>query len=203
MNKAASISSLLLLWVLAAGCQSQGTQAQIHLRVFEVPTHVLQQHASDQNSRKLWNSAYSVSVVSPNELQAMLRSTGATQHLLAERTRVINDWPAIPDTWVYSPNYAGMAQGDICAGDGVGSVGVREHFGNLEVRLDYLVSHRGTQGERLIESKLFYDRAYPEGQVLLFHTAADGSAESPQQHIIAFEITRENQTPGPEVLAYR
>jgi hypothetical protein len=151
----------------------------------------------------LWNSIYSVSVVTPDELEALLRSTGATPRLLAERTRVISDWPAIPDTWVYTPNYAGMGQDSICTGTGVGSLGVREHFGNLEVRLDYMVDHRGPRGEKLIESKLFYDHDYPEGQVLLFHTAADDSGGGSQQHIIAFEITRDHPGPGPEILAYR
>ena len=38
----------------------------------------------------------------------MLRATGTNQRLLTERTRVINDWPAVADTWVYAPGYAGM-----------------------------------------------------------------------------------------------
>ena len=213
MNKAASTSSLLLLWVLAAGCQSQATQARVHLRVFEVPAEVLRFHTSDQNPHKLSDSAYSVSVVTCDALDVMLRFNGAPRRLLAERTRVINDWPAMADTWVYSPSYAGMGADSICTGGGVGSVGVRERGRNLEVRLDYLVNHRGPQGQRLIESKLFYEHDYPEGRVLLFHSPASAPDGSARQHIIAFEITRADPAPvygtpnsmrqPPDVLAYR
>jgi hypothetical protein len=215
MNKAAPTISLLLLWVLAAGCESQGTKARVHLRVFEVSTQALRLHTAGQNSRKLSDSAYSVSVVTPNELNAMLRSGGAKQRLLTERTRVINDWPAIADTWVYSPSYAGMEQDSICSGGGggVGSVGVRERGRNLEVRLDYIVNHTGPHGQRLVESKIFYEHSYPEGQVLLFHTPSSTSGGNPRLHVIAFEVTRENQRPAngtlfsgtrpSDVLAYR
>ena len=213
MKKAASTSSLLLLWVLATGCQSQSTQARVHLRVFEVPTQALQLHVSERNPHKLSDSAYYVSVVTPSDLDILLQSSGSKQPLLTERTRVINGWPAIADTWVYSPSYAGMGQDSICTGGGVGSLGVRQHGGNLEVRLDYMVDHRGPQGQKLIESKLFYDHDYPKGRVLLFHTPAHEPDGSSRQHIIAFEITRENERSTfeaakprhqpPEILAYR
>ncbi|MCX5646468.1 MAG: hypothetical protein NTZ17_17575 [Phycisphaerae bacterium] len=215
MNKAASMVSLVLVGVLAAGCQSQGTVAQVHLRVFEVPAHVLRLHAADQKPHKLSNSAYVLSVVTPNDLDAMLRANGANQGLLTERTRVIRDWPAVADTWVYSPDYAGMAQNSICrgGGGGVGSLGVRERGRNLEVRLDYMVSHNSSQGQRLIDSQIFYEHSYPEGQVLLFHTPSNEGGGSSQQHVIAFEITRDDRMSAfgapnsrrqtPEVLAYR
>jgi hypothetical protein len=201
MKKAASLSSLLLLWVLAAGCQSQATQARVHLRVFEVPTQILQSYTANQSPHKLSDSVYSVSVVTPKNLDAMLRSNGAPQRLLAERSRVIKDWPAVTDTWVYTPGYVGMGQDTICTGGGVGSLGVREHGSNLEVRFDYLVNHRGPQGQRLVESKLYYDHDYPEGQILLFHAPARTPEGNTQQHVIAFEITRTGQP--PQVLAYR
>lgn len=205
MNKAASTVSLVLLWVLAAGCESQGTKARVHLRVFEVPTQVLRLHMPDRSPRKLSDSAYFVSVVTPSDLDAMLRSQGANPRLLAESTRVINDWPAVPDTWVYAPAYAGMRLDTICAGGGVGYLGVRERGGHLDVHLDYMVDHRGPQGQKLVDSKIFYEYRYPEGQVLLFHTPASGSEGAPQQHVIAFEVTRENATnqQPPDVLAYR
>jgi hypothetical protein len=181
--------------------------------VFEVTTQVLRLHTSDQSPHKLSDSAYSVSVVTPNDLDAMLKSGGAKQRLLTERTRVINDWPAIADTWVYSPSYAGMAQNSICSGGGVGSLGVRGRGRNLEVRLDYMVNHSGPQGQKLIESKIFYDHSYAEGQVLLFHTPANASDGGSRRHVIAFEITREDRMSAhgapdagrqpPEVLAYR
>jgi hypothetical protein len=192
MNKAASTVSLVLLWVLAAGCESQATQARVHLRVFEVPTQVLRLHMSDHNPQKLSDSAYYVSVVTPRDLDAMLQSPGAGPRLLAESTRVINDWPAVADTWVYSPSYAGMRLDTICNGGGVGYLGVREQFGRLELRLDYMVNHRGPQGQSLVESKIFYEYRFPEGQVLLFHAPANAPNETPQQHVIAFEVTREN-----------
>jgi hypothetical protein len=213
MNKAALMISLPLLWVFATGCESQGTQARVHLRVFEVPTEVLRLHTPDQNPRKLSDSAYSVSVVTPNDLNAMLRSGGPTQRLLTERTRIINDWPALTDTWVYSPTYAGMGQDSTCTGGGVGCLGVRGRGRDLEVRLDYIVSHSGPQGERLIDSQIFYDHSYREGQVLLFHAPSSESDGGSLCHIIAFEITRDDDTSAfgtaefgrqtPDILAYR
>ncbi len=207
MNKAAPTISLALLWVLAGGCESQPTKARVHLRVFEVPTQVLRLHMSDQNSRKLSDSAYYVSVVSPGDLEAMLRSPGVNPRLLADSTRIINDWPAVADTWVDSPTYAGVRLDSICTGGGVGYVGVRDQGGHLEVHLDYLVDHRGPQGQKLIESKIFYEYQYPEGQILLFHTPARASGEGQQEHAIAFEVTREDAAPSqgqtPDVLAYR
>ena len=213
MKKAATVMSLLSLWVLAAGCESQATKARVHLRVFEVPTQVLRLHMSDQAPRKLSDSAYFVSVVTTNDLNAILRAPGAAPRLLTESTRIINDWPEVADTWVYSPAYAGMRLDTICSGGGVGYLGVREQFGQLQVHLDYMVNHRGPRGEKLVESKIFYEQSYPEGQVLLFHAPASTAAGAPQQHVIAFEVTRENATPldgtpagnrpPPDVLAYR
>jgi hypothetical protein len=55
-----------------------------------------------------------------------------------------------------------------------------------------MVNHRGPQGQNLIESKIFYEYRFPEGQVLLFHGPANAPDEAPQQHVIAFEVTREN-----------
>jgi hypothetical protein len=213
MKKVASIVFLVLLWVLAAGCESQGTTARVHLRVFEVPTQVLRLHLSDRNPRKLSDSAYYVSVVTPRDLDAMLRSPGTGPRLLAESTRVVNDWPAVADTWVYAPSYAGMRLDTICNGGGVGYLGVREQFGHLEVHLDYMVNHRGPLGQKLVESKIFYEYRFPEGQVLLFHAPANVPDEAPQQHVIAFEITREDTKPltgtpastlePSEILGYR
>ena len=195
MKKVAAVMSLLSLWVLATGCESQGTQARVHLRVFEVPTQVLRLHLSERSPRKLSDSAYFVSVVTPNDLDAMLRSPGANPRLLTESTRVINDWPAVADTWVYSPVYPGMRLDTICTGGGAGYLGVREQSGHLQVHLDYMVNHRGPQGQKLVESKIFYEYRFPEGQVLLFHTSANAANEAPQQHVIAFEVTRENPAP--------
>jgi hypothetical protein len=195
MKKAAAIMSLLSLWVLAAGCESQATKARVHLRVFEVPTQVLRLHMSDQNPRKLSDSAYFVSVVTTNDLNAILRSPGSAPRLLTESTRIINDWPAVADTWVYSPVYPGMRLDTICTGGGVGYLGVREQFGQLQVHLDYMVNHRGPRGEKLVESQIFYEHNYPEGQVLLFHAPASAADGAPQQHVIAFEVTRENAAP--------
>ncbi len=192
MNKAVAVMSLLSLWVLAAGCGSQSTKARVHLRVFEVPTQVLRLHTGDEKPYKVADSKYALSIVNPNDLNAMLRSPASNSHLLAENTRVIDYWPAVTDTWVYSPSYAGGGPEGFYTGGGVGSLGVREWAGHLEVRLDYLVDHRGPQGQKLIESKLFYEHRYPEGQVLLFHApsrAPDGIA---RQHVIAFEVTRDN-----------
>lgn len=213
MKKPAPIVSLVLLWVLAAGCGSQATKARVHLRVFEVPTQILRLHMSDRNPQKLADSAYYVSVVTRRNLDDMLRSPGASPRLLAESTRVINDWPEVADTWVYAPAYAGMRLDTICSGGGVGYLGVREQFGQLQVHLDYMVNHRGPQGQKRVESKIFYEHSYPEGQVLLFHAPANAPQEAPQQHVIAFEVTREstaplNGTPAshgqpPDVLAYR
>lgn len=205
MNKLALTTSLVLLWVLAAGCESQATQARVHLRVFEVPTEVLRLHLADRSPRKLPDSAYYVSVVTPRDLDAMLQSPGAGPRLLTESTRVIHDWPAVADTWVYAPSYAGMRLDTICTGGGVGYLGVREQFGQLQVHLDYMVNHRGPQGEKLVESNIFYERHYPEGQVLLFHAPANASNQAPQQHVIAFEVTRDNPALNPpaNVLGYR
>ncbi len=196
MKKPALTIAVVLLWVLATGCESQATKARVHLRVFEVPTQILRLHLSDPNPQKLSDSAYYVSVVTPRDLNAMLQSPGASPRLLTESTRVINDWPEVADTWVYTPAYAGMRLDTICSGGGVGYLGVREQFGQLQVHLDYLVNHRGPQGEKRVESKIFYEHAYPEGQVLLFHAPANAPHEAPQQHVIAFEVTRENPTPS-------
>jgi hypothetical protein len=216
MNKAASMVSLVLAGALAAGCQSQGTEAQVHVRVFEVPAQVLRLHMADQKSQKLANSAYVLSIVTPDELNAMLTASGTNQCLLTERTRVISDWPSVADTWVYAPGYA-MTQNSLSSnsgsGGGVGSLGVRERGHNLEVRLDYMISHNSARGRRLIDSQIYYEHSYPEGRVLLFHTPSDESDGRSEQHVIAFEITRDDRlspfaAPNsgrqtPEVLAYR
>jgi hypothetical protein len=201
MNKAASTILLLLLWVFATGCGSQAAKARVRMRVFEMPTQALRLHLSDQNPRKLSDSAYSVSVVSRNELDAMLQSSGPRPWMLTDRTRVINDWPWTTDTWVYAPERAAVEAGALYAGGGVGSLGVRERGERLQVHFDYLVSHRSPQGKQIIDSKLFYEHAYSEGQVLLFHTPSSASDGSSRHHVIAFEISRENRT--PDVLAYR
>ena len=192
MNKAATVMSLLSLWVLATGCGSQSTKARVHLRVFEVPTQVLRLHTSDEKPHKVADSDYALSIVNPNDLNAMLRSKGSMSRLLADSTRVINDWPAATDTWVYSPSYAGVGPDGFYTGGGAGSLGVRERGGHLEVRLDYIVDHRGPRGQKLIESKLFYEYRYPEGQVLLFHAPSHAPDGILRQHVIAFEITRDN-----------
>jgi hypothetical protein len=202
MKKAASVVSLLALWVLATGCESQkSTRAQVHLRVFEMPTQVLQQNTADQNPRRLSNSVYSVSVVSAGQLEAMLQSNGAPSRMLTDSTRVVSNWPWETDTWVYSPMYTVTEPGAICAGSGVGALGVREQGGHLQVHFDYMVNHGGSQGQKLIESKISYDYNYSEGQVLLFHAPANGTGERPRHHVIAFEISRADRT--PDVLAYR
>jgi hypothetical protein len=214
MNKAASIISLALLWVLVAGCESQSTKARVHLRVFEVPTQVLRLHMSDRTPRKLSDSAYYVSVVTRRDLDDMLRSPGANSRLLADTTRIIDDWrPAVPDTWVYSSAYAGIRLDSIPTGGGVGYLGVGDQGGQLLIHLDYMVNHRGPQGDKRVESKIYYEQSYPEGQVLLFHAPANAPHEAPQQHVIAFEVTRENPTPlngtpastlqPSEILGYR
>ncbi|MCU0918190.1 MAG: hypothetical protein MUC88_27040 [Planctomycetes bacterium] len=196
MSKTTSIIALVLSGLLAAGCESSNLQARVHLRVFEVPMQTLRRHTPEQNLYKLPSSAYLLSVVSPNDLNAMLRSSRPTPRLLAERTRVVDDWPAVMDTWVYSPSQAGSGPDTLRTGGGTGSLGVRQHWGNLEVRLDYLVNHRGPQGQKLIESKLFFESPYPEGQVLLFHTPTQAPDGSPRQHVIAFEIARMNRGPA-------
>ncbi len=192
MNKAVAVMSLLSLWVLAAGCGSQSTKARVHLRVFEVPTQVLRLHTADEKPRKVADSAYALSIVNPNDLNAMLRSQASQSRLLTDSTRVIDDWPAVADTWVYSPSYASVGLDGSYSGGGCGSLGVREWGGHLEVRLDYLVDHRGPQGQKLIESKLFYEYRYPEGQVLLFHAPSPAPGGIARQHVIAFEVTRDN-----------
>ena len=211
MKKAASVTALLLLWVLATGCESQGTPARVHLRVFEVPMQVLRLQTSEQNPYKLADSAYSVSTVTPGRLNSMLRSPTTESRVLADTTRVVNDWPAATDTWVYSPRYDRIGPESMYSGGGAGSLGVRERGGHLELRLDYIVNHRGPQGERLVESKIFYEYRYPEGQVLLFHTPVDTSGGNPRLHVIAFEVTRNgsssessDSTKLPaDILAYR
>jgi hypothetical protein len=214
MKKAALTTSLVLLWVLAAGCESQATQARVHLRVFEVPTQVLRLHLSDRSPRKLSDSDYYVSVVTRRDLDAMLQSPGADSRLLADNTRIIDDWrPAVPDTWVYSSTYAGIRLDSICTGGGVGYLGVGDQGGQLLIHVDYLINHRGPQGQKLVESKISYEDPYPEGRVLLFHAPANAPNEAPQQHVIAFEVTRENPAPlagtpastvqPSEVLGYR
>jgi len=202
MKKAASVVLLLLLWVLVAGCESQGTPARVHLRVFEVPTDVLRLHTSNESPYKLADSAYAVSIVSPNELNAMLRTPGSGPGLLTDTTRVINDWPATTDAWVYSPSYA--RADTLYTGGGVGYLGVRDQGGQLELHLDYLVNHRGPQGQKLVESKIVYQYRYPEGGVLLFHAPADTVAGIPRQHVIAFEVTRTAApAENPDILAFR
>jgi hypothetical protein len=195
MNKAALITSLVLLWVLTSGCESQATRARVRLRVFEVPTQVLRLHLSDRSPRKLSDSAYYVSVVSRRDLDALLQSAGTDSRLLADNTRIIDDWrPAAPDTWVYAPAYAGIRLDSISTGGGVGYLGVGDQGGQLLIHVDYLINHRGPQGQKLVESKIAYEDPYPEGQVLLFHAPANAPNEVPQQHVIAFEVMRENTT---------
>jgi len=208
MNKAALTISLVLLWVLAAGCESQATPARVHLRVFEVPTQVLRLHTSDRSSRKLSDSAYYVSVVTPRDLDDMLLSPGVNSRMLTDSTRIIDDWrPAIPDSWVYSPTSAGIRLDSLYTGGGVGYLGVGDQGGQLLIHLDYLVNHRGPQGQRLIESNISYEYPYPEGQVLLFYAPTNAPGEAAQQHVIAFEVTREDAPPSNgqslDVLAYR
>ena len=73
-----------------------------------------------------------MSIVTPHELNAMLTSKAAPPRLLADNTRVVNDWPAKTDSWVYSPGYAGWGPDYISTGGAVGSLGVRESGGQLE-----------------------------------------------------------------------
>lgn len=194
MNKAVSVVSLLVLSVVAAGCGTQNAKARVHLRVFEVPTQVLRLHTSDEKPRKVADSEYTLSIVNPTDLDAMLRFQGANSHLLTDSTRTIDDWPAVADTWVYSPSYIGGRPDGFYSGGGVGSLGVREAWGHLDVRFDYMVDHRGPQGQKLIQSTLVYECRYPEGQVLLFHAPSKGADGIARQHVIAFEITRDNST---------
>jgi len=213
MKKAAPIILLPLLWVLGAGCESQGTPVRVQRKVFEVSTSVLRLHMPDDYARKLPESAYSLSVVTPNDLNAMLRYNGAKPRLLAESTRVINDWPAATDTWVYSPSLVGVTADSMYGGGGAGSMGARDRSGRLEVRFDYIVDHRGPQGQKLVESRIFYESRYPENRVLLFHAPVSGSGPDARRHVIAFEITRDNslsqfgasgsRDQPPDVLAYR
>jgi hypothetical protein len=187
MTKTVTIVSLVLLWVLAAGCGSRPTRAQVHLKVFEVPTHVLRQNTLERRLYKVPGSAYSLSVVTPEELEAMLGRWNARTRLLAESTRIIEDWPGMAYTWVYSAGGPVIRPDAICSGGGAGTVGVRERDGRLEVRIESLVDHRGPQGQKLVESEIFYEHLYPEGRILLFHTPSNASGLSSQHHVIAFE----------------
>jgi hypothetical protein len=183
------------------------------VQVFEVPTQVLRLHMSEPKLYKLADSVYSLSIVTPHELNAMLTSKAAPPRLLADNTRVVNDWPAKTDSWVYSPGYAGWGPDYISTGGAVGSLGVRESGGQLELRLDYLVNHSGPRGQRLIDSKIFYEYRYPEGRVLLFHAPTSAAHEISRLHVVAVEVTREHPinflaTPGSgrqpaDILAYR
>ena len=194
MNRAASTISLLLLWVLATGCSSQRTEARIRVRAFEIPTDILRQHTSEGRLYKLSESAYSLSVVTRNELNAMLSREDARPYLLADSTRFIDDWPGETDTWLYSPALGGGGQDALRTGGGVGFLGARDRAGRLEVHIDYLIDHRGPQGQKLIESKIFYEYYYPEGKVLLFHTPSSASDRRPRHHVVAVEAAREDRT---------
>lgn len=201
MIKAAWTVSLLMLWVLITGCAGQNTEARVHLRVFEMPTRALQMQTGDQDSHKLSNSAYSVSVLSSRQFEALLRATGAQARMLTDSTRVVHNWPWETDTWVYSPTYAVTQPDAICAGSGVGSLGVREQGDDLDVHFDYMVNHRGPQGQTLIESQIAYGQTYREGDVLLFYAPASPTGQGPLAHVIAFEIRRTG--PAADVLAFR
>lgn len=194
MNRAASTIALLLLWVLATGCSSERTEARIRVRAFEIPTDILRQHTAQGQLYKLSESAYSLSVVTKNELNALLSREDVRARLLADSTRVIDDWPGETDTWVYSPTFGEVGPDAFRTGGGVGFLGVRDRDGRLEVRIDYLIDHRGPQGQKLIESKIFYDYYYPEGKVLLFHTPSSASDRRPRHHVVAFEAAREDRT---------
>ena len=147
MNKAASMISLVLLWVLAAGCESQGTKARVHLRVFEVPTQVLRLHMSDRSPRKLSDSAYSVSVVTPRDLDAMLRSPGR-QPASARRKHAGHQ--RLAGTGGHVGLFARLCRDeaghDLQLAAASATSACETKADNLEVHLDYMVNHRGPQG---------------------------------------------------------
>jgi hypothetical protein len=201
MKKAAGVIALMLLWVLGAGCASQATKARVRMRVFDMPTQALRRGLPDQKPHRLADSAYCVSVVSPDQLNAMLLSNNPRPWTLADRTRVINDWPSTTDTWAYAPNQEAVRAGALYTGGGVGALGVGTHGQHLTVHVDYMVSHRSPRGEQLVDSQFYYENDYPEGQVLLFYTPSDTSGAGARYQVIAFEFTRAPQ--ASDILAYR
>ncbi len=201
MKKAAGVVALTLLWVFGAGCASQATKARVRMRVFDMPTQILRRGLPDQKPRKMADSSYCVSVVSPDQLNAMLLSNDARLWILADRSRVINDWPSTTDSWAYAPDQEAVRAGALYSGGGVGALGVGAHGRHLSVHVDYMMSHRSPRGEQLVDSKLYYEADHPDGQVLLFYTPSDTSGAGARYQVIAFEIARAPQ--ASDVLAYR
>ena len=193
MKKIGWTIPLFLLGALTAGCGSEGqeTQARVRLRVFEIPAYVLQHYTQGRNLYELPRSDYSLSIVTPDQVDAMLSDREAAPQMLAENNRVIDRWPRLADTWAYSRIFGGMGPEAYCSGGGAGFLGVRERDGQLEIRVEYLVNHSGPHGQKLIESEIFYEYFYPQGHVLLFHAPVGDSEQAQQKHIVALEAALE------------
>jgi len=196
MRRAVWIISALLLWVLGAGCQGryQPAQARIQVTVFEAPARLVREYALETRMRKVPDSSYFMSVISPDELHSMLTRQDGAARVLYEENRVVRDWPRAADSWSYSRPHGHGGSDSACSGGGAGFLGVRGRDDHLETRIRYMVNHRGPNGRKAVESNISFESYFPVGRILLFCAPSCLSQQPPQLHAIAFQATPEDWT---------
>src|SRR4030042_3824588 len=104
MRKTLWIGSILLLWVLGAGCQggSQPAQARIQVTVFEAPFRTVREFTLGSKIRRVPDSSYSVAVIRREQLERLLTRPDSAARVLYEDNRIVRDWPRATDSWSYS-----------------------------------------------------------------------------------------------------
>jgi hypothetical protein len=192
---------LACLSTLTVGCQNRyaPATARIETTVFEIPTQYLREYTLGKETYEFRDSSYALSILRPEELRSMLTRRDANAIVLYYRERVVDRWPRVTDNWAYTKPRYGAVMSSTTTGGGAGFIGVRERDGQLEIRIDHLVRHRGVLAERIIESELFYEHFYPAGHVLVFHAPAGLLGQKPSHHVVAFGAVRTDVAPrlGP------
>jgi hypothetical protein len=193
------LTLLVVFAVLTAGCQNRygPAAARVEITVLEVPTQYLREYTLGKGTQEMADSSYSLTALRPEELDSLQTRPDANARLLHFRRREIDRWPRVTDNWSYTTGRDDGLGQSTSAGGGAGFLGVRERESQLEIRIDYLVTHRGVLGQRSVESKIFYEHFYPAGNVLVFHAPAGLLGRKPSHHIIAFHAVRTDVAPRP------
>jgi hypothetical protein len=180
----------------------QPAQARIRITAFEAPAQMVREFALGAKVRNLPNSAYSVAVITPRQLRRMLGRENRAARLLYEDDRVIRDWPRATDSWSYSYPFDDVELGGACSGGAAGFLGVRRRGGRLEMRISYIINHRGANGRKAVDSHIDFECEFPVGKVLLFFAPSHLSNLSPRIHAVAFQAVQEERTSPYDKMKY-